>query len=104
MKHNDGLDAAAVLLLLLVALVAMIIPVALVAPQWLIIPFVLVCIALGILWFMRRRLRAYVASQLCSTDFENSRIQYSLAGLPIPTMLVADGRILWYNTHFLEKF
>lgn len=103
MKHNDGLDAAAVLLLLLVALVAMIIPVVLVAPQWLIIPFVLVCIALGILWLMRRRLRAYVASQLCSTDFENSRIQYSLAGLPIPIMLVADGRILWYNTHFLEK-
>lgn len=103
MKHKDGLDAAAVLLLLLVALVVMIVPVAIVSPQWLIVPLVLVVIALGLLWYMRRRLRAYVAAQLCSTDFENSRIQYSLTGLPIPTMLVADGRILWYNTFFRDK-
>lgn len=103
MKHKDGLDTAAVLLLLLVALVVMIVPVAMVSPQWLIVPFVLVAIALGTLWYMRRRLRTYVAAQLCSTDFENSRIQYSLTGLPIPTMLVADGRILWYNTFFREK-
>lgn len=103
MKHKDGLDAAAVLLLLLVALVAMVVPVAIVSPQWLIVPFVLVVVALCVLWYTRRRLRAYVAEQLCSTDFENSRIQYSLTGLPIPTVLVADGRILWYNTFFREK-
>ena len=103
MKHKDGLDAAAVLLLLLVALVAMVLPVAIVSPQWLIVPFVLVVVALCVLWYTRRRLRAYVAAQLCSTDFENSRIQYSLTGLPIPTVLVADGRILWYNTFFREK-
>ena len=103
MKHKDGLDAAAVLLLLLVALVAMVVPVAIVSPQWLIVPFVLVVVALCVLWYTRRRLRAYVAAQLCSTDFENSRIQYSLTGLPIPTVLVADGRILWYNIFFREK-
>lgn len=103
MKHKDGLDAAAVLLLLLVALMAMVVPVAIVSPQWLIVPFVLVVVALCVLWYTRRRLRAYVAAQLCSTDFENSRIQYSLTGLPIPTVLVADGRILWYNTFFREK-
>ena len=103
MKHKDGLDAAAVFLLLLVAVAAMIVPVALVSPQWLIVPLVLVVIALCVLWYKRRRLRAYVAAQLCSTDFENSRIQYSLTGLPIPTMLVADGRILWYNAFFREK-
>lgn len=103
MKHKDGLDAAAVLLLLLVALVAMVVPVAIVSPQWLIVPFVLVVVALCVLWYTRRRLRAYVAAQLCSTDFENSRIQYSLTGLPIQTVLVADGRILWYNTFFREK-
>lgn len=103
MKHKDGLDAAAVLLLLLVALVAMVVPVALTAPEWLAVPLVLVIAALCVLWRMRRKLRAYVAAQLCSTDFENSRIQYSLAGLPIPTMLVADGRILWYNAIFREK-
>lgn len=103
MKHKDGLDAAAVLLLLLVALVAMVVPVTLTAPEWLVVPLVLVIAALCVLWRMRRKLRAYVAAQLCSTDFENSRIQYSLAGLPIPTMLVADGRILWYNAIFREK-
>ena len=44
-----------------------------------------------------------MAKNLCSTDFENSRIQYSLTGLPIPTMLIADGRVLWYNTIFREE-
>ena len=103
MKHKNGLDMAAVLLLLLVALATMVIPVAVVAPQWLIVPVILVAVAACILWFWRRKLRAYVAAQLCSTAFENSRVQYSLAGLPIPTMLVADGRILWYNSFFRDK-
>ena len=103
MKHTDALDTAAVVLLLLVALAAMVVPVAVLCPQWLIPPLVLVAIALCVLLFLRRRLRAYVAGQLCSTDFDNSRIQYSLAGLPIPTMLVSNGRILWYNDAFHEK-
>ena len=103
MKHKDGMDAALIFLLLLVALVAMIVPVALVSPQWLIAPLILVVVALCVLWYMRRKLRAFVAAQLCSTDFDNSRVQYSLAGLPIPTMLIADGRILWYNAVFREK-
>lgn len=103
MKHNDGLDTLAVVLLLLIALAAMIAPVALLAPVALILPAIVVLIALVILLVARRRLRAYLAAQLCSTDFENSRIQYSLTGLPIPTMLVADGRILWYNNYFREK-
>ena len=78
-------------------------PVALLSPKWLIAPAVLVVAALGVLWYQRRRLRAFVAKNLCSTDFENSRIQYSLTGLPIPTMLIADGRVLWYNTIFREE-
>lgn len=103
MKHKDGMDAALIFLLLLVALVAMIVPVALVSPQWLIAPLILIVVALCVLWYMRRKLRSFVAAQLCSTDFDNSRVQYSLAGLPIPTMLIADGRILWYNSVFREK-
>ena len=91
MKHKDGLDAAAVLLLLLVAVIAMVVPVALISPQWLIVPLVLVVVAFCVLWYGRRKLRSHVAAQLCSTDFENSRVQYSLAGLPIPTMLVPTG-------------
>ena len=100
MKHKDGLDAAAVTLLLLIACAVMIVPVAVTTPQLLVVPAVLVLIAFGVIWYQRRRLRAFVAKQLCSTDFENSRVQYSLASLPLPAALIADGRILWYNEVF----
>ena len=103
MKHKDGLDTAAVMLLLLAAVAFMVVPVALVKPQLLAIPAVLVLIALCVVLYQRRRLRAFLAKQLCSTDFENSRIQYSLTNLPIATVLVNDGRILWYNGHFREQ-
>ena len=103
MKQKQGLDLAAVILLLLIACAALAVPVALLSPKWLIAPAVLVVAALGVLWYQRRRLRTFVAKNLCSTDFENSRIQYSVTGLPIPTMLIADGRVLWYNTIFREE-
>ena len=103
MKQKQGLDLAAVILLLLIACAALAVPVALLSPKWLIAPAVLVVAALGVLWYQRRRLRTFVAKNLCSTDFENSRIQYSLTGLPIPTMLIADGRVLWYNTIVREE-
>ena len=103
MKQKQGLDLAAVILLLLIACAALAVPVALLSPKWLIAPALLVVAALGVLWYQRRRLRTFVAKNLCSTDFENSRIQYSLTGLPIPTMLIADGRVLWYNTIFREE-
>lgn len=103
MKQKQGLDLAAVILLLLIACAALAVPVALLSPKWLVAPAVLVVAALGVLWYQRRRLRTFVAKNLCSTDFENSRIQYSLTGLPIPTMLIADGRVLWYNTIFREE-
>lgn len=103
MKQKQGLDLAAVILLLFIACAVLAVPVALLSPKWLIAPAVLVVLALGIVWYQRRRLRAFVAKNLCSTDFENSRIQYSLAGLPIPTMLIADGRVVWYNTIFREE-
>jgi len=103
MKQKQGLDLAAVILLLLIACTVLAVPVALLSPKWLIAPAVLVVLALGIVWYQRRRLRAFVAKNLCSTDFENSRIQYSLAGLPIPTMLIADDRVVWYNTIFREE-
>ena len=103
MKQKQGLDLAAVILLLFIACAVLAVPVALLSPKWLIAPAVLVVAALGVLWYQRRRLRTFVAKNLCSTDFENSRIQYSLTGLPIPTMLIADGRVLWYNTIFREE-
>ena len=63
---------AAVILLLLIACAALAVPVALLSPKWLIAPAVLVVAALGVLWYQRRRLRTFVAKNLCSTDFENS--------------------------------
>ena len=71
MKHKDGLDIAALLLLLLVAIAAMVVPVALTQPALLAVPAVLVLIALCVVLYQRRRLRAFLARQLCSTDFEN---------------------------------
>lgn len=103
MKHKDGLDIAAVLLLLITALVVMVVPVAMTVPQLLCVPALLLAAALLLVWLQRRRLRAFVGKQLCSTDFENSRIQYSLTSLPIPVVLIADGRILWYNTFFRDS-
>ena len=103
MKQKQGLDLAAVILLMLIACAVLAVPVALLSPKWLIASAVLVVRALGIVWYQRRRLRAFVAKNLCSTDFETSRIQYSLAGLPIPTMLIADDRVVWYNTILREE-
>ena len=103
MKRKDGLNVAAVVLLLVIAVAVMIVPVALVKPQLLVAPALLVLVALCVVLWQRRRLRAFLAKQLCSTEFENSRIQYSLANLPIATVLINDGRILWYNGHFKEQ-
>ena len=71
MKQKQGLDLAAVILLLLIACAVLAVPVALLSPKWLIAPAVLVVLALGIVWYQRRRLRAFVAKNLCSTDFES---------------------------------
>ena len=57
MKHKDGLDIAALLLLLLVAIAAMVVPVALTQPALLAVPAVLVLIALCVVLYQRRRLR-----------------------------------------------
>ena len=63
MKHKDGLDIAALLLLLLVAIAAMVVPVALTQPALLAVPAVLVLIALCVVLYQRRRLRAFLARQ-----------------------------------------
>ena len=65
MKHKDGLDIAALLLLLLVAIAAMAVPVALTQPALLAVPAVLVLIALCVVLYQRRRLRAFLARQIC---------------------------------------
>ncbi len=105
MKHKDGLDILPLSALLLRwrAIAALAVPVALSSPPcWLLALAVLVLIAFVVACSTSRRLRAFLAGMLCGTDFENSRTQYSLANLPIPTVLVNDGRILWYNQYFRQ--
>ena len=66
MKQKQGLDLAAVILLLLIACAALAVPVALLSPKWLIAPAVLVVAALGApLWpktFAVRTLRTAASS------------------------------------------
>lgn len=84
----------AVILLLVVACFALAVPVAVLAPQWLVAPVLLVAVAVFLLLYHRQRLTHFVAKQLSATKLEGSRVQASLADLALPTFLVADGRIL----------
>ena len=63
MKHKDGLDIAALLLLLLVAIAAMVVPVALTQPALLAVPAVLVLIALCVV--LLRTAVSSTAWQIC---------------------------------------
>lgn len=103
MKQRDSGGMIVAILLLLCAVLCMVVPVACTSPQLLVIPALLVVLVLVFLLYYRSRLRRFVANQLCSTEFENSRVQYSLAGVPVPTALVAEGRVIWYNALFRDK-
>ena len=72
MKHKDGLDIAAVLLLLVTALAVMVVPVAMTAPQLLVAPAVLLAAALLLVWMQRRRLRAFVASSFAAPTLKTA--------------------------------
>lgn len=93
----------AVVVLLLVACAALILPVALLAPQWLVVPALLILVAVILVFYYRSKLRSFVAKQISANVFENSRVQASLADLPLPAFLVAEGKLLWYNKYFKEQ-
>lgn len=103
MKQKGGIDTAAVLLLLLLACVGLVIPVAMLAPQWLIAPLVIVAVAALLLWFNLRRFRRFLASHLCGTVFEGSELQYSMKDLPMPVALINNGAAVWYNENFKQE-
>lgn len=100
--HSQRADTAAVILLLLLACVALVIPVALMDPKWLLAPLIVVAVAAVLLVFNIRRIRSFVAKLLCGKVFEGSKAQYSIAELPLPVAFVADGTVLWYNAYFKE--
>lgn len=93
----------AVVVLLSVACLALLVPVAILSPQWLVVPLILWLAALGLVLYHRKKLRSFLAKQLTANLFDNSRVQTSLTELPLPTLLVADGRIIWYNEYFKEQ-
>ncbi len=102
MKRMGGAGAAPMVILLLVACIALTVPVALLRPLWLIAPAVLVLVALLLMIVQNRRLRSFVAQKLCGNTFDGSDVQYSLSRVPVPAFLVADGVILWYNDLFRQ--
>ena len=103
MKHRKGLDASAVFLLLAAAVVALVLPVAILSPRWLIPPAVLVIAVAIVLACRVRSYRRLVAASLCGNVFENSKVQYTLAELPLPVFLVSGKIVLWYNAAFKEQ-
>ena len=93
----------AALVLLFVACAAMAVPLAWKQPQWLFLPVVCVLAAVVVLITYRNRLRRFVAKQLNALSYEGSRLEASMASMPTPTFLVADGKLVWYNSFFREQ-
>ena len=97
MKNKLRRDIFVIIFLLLVACIALAVPLAFSNPRWLLAPALVVAV-LGI-----RRLRRFVADMLCGTNFEGSKTQYSLADFSIPTALITEGSVVWYNPAFREQ-
>ena len=103
MKHKRSPDNIAVIILLAAACLALAVPVAVLNPICLIAPAVAVLVVAVLVFVNIRRLRRFVARNLCGRQFENSKLQYSLAELPVPVMLLDGKTIVWYNDLFREQ-
>ncbi len=103
MKHKRSLDSIVPLILLTVACLALVVPVAVLRPVWLIAPAVAVLIAGIVVVVNNRRLRRFVAANLSGRQFEGSKLQYSLGELPVPVMLLDGKTIVWYNDLFRDQ-
>ena len=103
MKNKRSPDNIALVILLAAACLALAIPVAILNPLCLIAPAVVVVIVAVLLIINIRRLRRFVVRNLCGRQFEGSKLQYSLAELPVPVMLLDGKKIVWYNDIFREQ-
>lgn len=103
MKNKRSPDNIALVVLLAAACLALAIPVAILNPLCLIAPAVVVVIVAVLLIINIRRLRRFVVRNLCGRQFEGSKLQYSLAELPVPVMLLDGKKIVWYNDIFREQ-
>lgn len=100
MKHKRRLDTAAVVVLLVLACAALAVPVAVLQPQWLVAPAVLVAAALCLLMVQAYRFRRLITRLLHGKDRESAGLYATLANLPVPVLLVDKGLIVWYNDRF----
>ena len=103
MKNKLRRDIFVIIFLLLVACIALAVPLAFSNPRWLLAPALLAVFALVVAVLGIRRLRRFVADMLCGTNFEGSKTQYSLADFSIPTALITEGSVVWYNPAFREQ-
>ncbi|MGN0652029.1 MAG: hypothetical protein ACI4KN_03415, partial [Gemmiger sp.] len=103
MKNKIQRDMFVIVLLLLTACIALMVPLAFMAPQWLIAPAIVVVFVLILLGVNIRSLRRFVARNLSGTNFEGSKTQYSVAKLPVPVALISGKNIVWYNASFREE-
>lgn len=102
MKRKGSIDAVPVIVLLALACLALLIPVAVLDPRWLIPPAILLVLSFIIVFSNLRHLRAFVARNLCGSTFEGSKVQYTLSALPFPVVLIYGKTVLWYNAAFRE--
>lgn len=103
MKRQGGFDIAVVIFLLALSCVLLAVPVVILAPVWLAAPALLVLMAAILMLLFRRRLRTTIYKNLCGVTFEGSKLQATLAELPLPVLLVSGKSILWYNGLFKQK-
>ncbi len=94
-KPRMTLEIAAAALFVLCAVLTVL---AGIADPRLLVPLflVLIMVALGF-WFGAAALRAKIAKYLSGNVFDGSSVQYTLAKLPIPVLLLSGKTVLWYN-------
>src|SRR5699024_5278992 len=103
MKNKLRLDTAAIVVLLMLCCAALAVPVVLYAPQWLLAPVIVLAAAVILIAVNRRRVRTFIARNLSGNVFGGSKVQYSLAQLPLPAFLMSGNSVLWYNAYFKDS-
>lgn len=78
MKNKLRRDIFVIIFLLLVACIALAVPLAFSNPRWLLAPALLVVFALVVAVLGIRRLRRFVVDMLCGTNFEGSKTQTAI--------------------------
>ena len=103
MKHTKRPDRIVLMILLAVACLGLAVPVAVLDARWLALPAALLAVAGVLLAVHIRRLRRFVAANLGGRSFAGSKMQVSLAALPVAAALLDGDTIVWYNAHFREQ-